>query len=383
MAPPPVVVIQSANDFRAPLATYGRWVVVAGYGSCWLPEGVAVDWRPYSDGSWQRTDAGWYWASAEPWGWATYHYGRWDWNLQLGWFWVPQTQWAPAWVTWREGGGYVGWAPLRPPLTAGVSFSSSPYEPKFASRAFVFVEHRRLLEPVRPRTVVVNNATIINQTVNITKVRIVNKTVINEGPRPDVIERETGRRISPVAASEFRHREEAEMLARERERPRAGDRKIQSQASAEIHPTPPTRIEELNPRQGSPSARSSSNRPVAHSPGPATGATAKPSPAPAAASHLPHRERGLAESVNRPVSPPARITPRADAKPVQKRIAERTVRPEPRSQTANPGRTGATPRNRPSSQTVQMSPGMQSRSPDRGEMHPNKSDPGRFVANSP
>ncbi|TAK92903.1 MAG: hypothetical protein EPO07_18870, partial [Verrucomicrobia bacterium] len=107
--PPPVVVIQSENDFYEPLATYGRWEVVGSYGRCWIPARVEVDWRPYANGYWQRTDAGWYWASDEPWGWATYHYGRWDFDARFGWFWVPQTQWAPAWVCWREGGDYVGW----------------------------------------------------------------------------------------------------------------------------------------------------------------------------------------------------------------------------------------------------------------------------------
>jgi hypothetical protein len=32
----------------------------------------------------------------------------------LGWVWVPGTRWAPAWVSWRSGDGYYGWAPLPP-----------------------------------------------------------------------------------------------------------------------------------------------------------------------------------------------------------------------------------------------------------------------------
>src|SRR6185436_3754691 len=197
------VAIRAESDFYEPLTPYGRWEVVGSHGRCWIPARVERDWRPYSNGYWQRTDAGWYWASDEPWGWATYHYGRWDFHGQFGWIWVPQTQWAPAWVAWREGAGYVGWAPLRPSVTIGVSVGAVNYEPAFASRAFVFVEHRRMLEPVRPKTVVVNNTTIINQTVNITNVKVVNKTVINEGPRPEVIERESGRKVQSVAAREF------------------------------------------------------------------------------------------------------------------------------------------------------------------------------------
>ena len=82
---PPVVVIQSESDFYEPLTPHGEWVVVGSYGRCWRPTRVEVGWRPYSDGDWRRTDAGWYWASNEPWGWATYHYGRWDWSVEFGW----------------------------------------------------------------------------------------------------------------------------------------------------------------------------------------------------------------------------------------------------------------------------------------------------------
>lgn len=231
--PPPVVVIQSENDFYEPLASYGRWVVVGSYGRCWIPARVEVGWRPYSNGYWQRTDASWYWVSEEPWGWATYHYGRWDFHTEFGWIWVPHTQWAPAWVCWREGGGYVGWAPLRPSARIGVSVGVEVYEPAFASRAFVFVEHRRMLEPVRPKTVIVNNTTIINKTVNITKVTVVNKTVINEGPRPEVIERASGRKVQAVPVHEFRRREEATVAARQRNIPTAPERKVQPPARTE------------------------------------------------------------------------------------------------------------------------------------------------------
>ncbi len=233
--PPPVVVIQSEADFYEPLTAYGRWVVVAGYGRCWVPARVEAGWRPYANGYWQRTDAGWYWASEEPWGWATYHYGRWDFTMEHGWVWIPQTQWAPAWVAWREGGGYVGWAPLRPSFSLNVSIGTPMREPAFESRAFVFVEHRRMLEPVRPKTVVVNNTTVINQTVNITNVRVVNKTVINEGPRPEVIERESGRKLRSVPAQEFRRQEEATMAGRDRNLP-ARDRRDLPPARVEIQP---------------------------------------------------------------------------------------------------------------------------------------------------
>jgi hypothetical protein len=153
-AGPFVVEVRTENDFYEPLSPYGRWQVVGAYGRCWIPGRVASDWRPYSNGHWERTDAGWYWASDEPWAWATYHYGRWDFNPQFGWDWVPQTQWAPAWVSWHEGGGYVGWAPLHPSARVSAGGSVALDAAPIAPRSIVLVEERRFLEPVSPTTVV-------------------------------------------------------------------------------------------------------------------------------------------------------------------------------------------------------------------------------------
>jgi hypothetical protein len=217
---PPVTVgypgmeIRVESDFYEPLTPYGRWEVVGAYGRCWVPGRVEADWRPYCNGYWQRTEAGWYWTSDEPWGWATYHYGRWDFHPQLGWYWVPQTQWAPAWVSWHEGGGYVGWAPLHPSARVSGGGAVTVNVALIAPRAFVFVEPRQFLQPVRPSTVVVNNTTIINNTVNITNVKVVNQTVINEGPRTTVIEQASGRPVQPIAVRELRQKEEAPVIAR-------------------------------------------------------------------------------------------------------------------------------------------------------------------------
>ncbi len=37
---------------------------------------------------------------------------------------MPGYQWAPAWVSWRYGGGYCGWAPLPPETFIGVEFGN-------------------------------------------------------------------------------------------------------------------------------------------------------------------------------------------------------------------------------------------------------------------
>lgn len=237
--PPPspsVVVIHNENDFYEPLSPHGEWVVVGSYGRCWRPTRVAVGWRPYCDGHWRRTDAGWYWVSDEPWGWATYHYGRWDWSVGFGWVWVPHTQWAPAWVAWRHGAGYVGWAPLPPSARIGARGVLEVREPTSPPRAFVFVSEQRLLEPVRPTTVIVNNNTIINKTVNITKIEVVNQTVVNEGPRPEIIERRSGRKVQPIPVRELRHQEETEVVARERNVPSRSERREQPSVLTESAP---------------------------------------------------------------------------------------------------------------------------------------------------
>src|SRR5436190_6551200 len=78
----PSVEIHAESDFYQPLTPHGEWVDIGAYGRCWRPARVEVGWRPYCNGSWQRTEAGWYWASDEPWAWATYHYGRWDFTDQ-------------------------------------------------------------------------------------------------------------------------------------------------------------------------------------------------------------------------------------------------------------------------------------------------------------
>ncbi len=228
--------IHAESDFYEPLAPQGEWVVIGSYGRCWRPSHVERDWRPYCNGRWEQTDLGWYWASDEPWAWATYHYGRWDYTDNYGWYWMPQTQWAPAWVSWHSGGGYVGWAPLQPSvrISAGgfVGFEQSRISP----RAFVFVKEGGFMEPVRPSTVVVNSTTIINKTVVINNTKVVNNTVINGGPTTAVIEKASGRKVQVAAVHELRHKEEAQVAARQRTPAPANEKKASAPVRAEAAP---------------------------------------------------------------------------------------------------------------------------------------------------
>ena len=109
----------SYDTFYARLDPYGDWRETAQYGYVFQPRAAegSRKWRPYTNGRWVYTDAGWTWVSEEPFGWATYHYGRWTRLRQVGWVWMPGNEWAPAWVSWRKSDDYVGWAPLPPEAT--------------------------------------------------------------------------------------------------------------------------------------------------------------------------------------------------------------------------------------------------------------------------
>jgi hypothetical protein len=198
--------IHAAADFEVPLAPLGTWVDVGAYGHCWHPRGVAVDWRPYCDGRWEYTDCGWYWESEEPWGWACCHYGSWVDDPTYGWLWVPGIDWAPAWVSWRIGDGYIGWAPM-PPRRVGFEIGVS-----VPAASFVFVQGGHFSDRLRPSSVIVNNTTIINRTTVINNgIRAENRTFEGVGPRrvnvnvgPPIaeIQRTTGHQFHPVAVSQ-------------------------------------------------------------------------------------------------------------------------------------------------------------------------------------
>jgi len=190
------------QQFEQPLAVHGRWVTVATYGRAWVPVGVAAGWRPYTLGHWVWTDYGWTWASDEPFGWATYHYGRWLFTADFGWVWLPGSVWAPAWVDWRFGGGYIGWAPLPPRHGFRFALRVSHFD-HYAIPAtyFNFCVERDFCEPHVHRHFVPRerNVTIINRTTNITNITVVNNHVVNKSVSVERIERARGQRIERLA----------------------------------------------------------------------------------------------------------------------------------------------------------------------------------------
>jgi hypothetical protein len=193
--------IATTADFYAPLSPYGSWIEVESYGRCWRPTGVARDWRPYCSGYWVWTECGWYWMSDEPWAWACYHYGWWVQHPSDAWIWIPGIEWGPAWVSWRWGDVYIGWAPL-PPRQLHAKVAPAPY---------VFVETSRFHETVSPSTIIVNNAAIVKSTTEISNPRsemraLANgspqKVLVNEGPGLDPLQKATGKKIRITSLQE-------------------------------------------------------------------------------------------------------------------------------------------------------------------------------------
>ncbi len=164
------------------------------FGRCWHPA-VATDWRPYCNGTWEWTDCGWYWVSDEPWAWACYHYGSRAFDPNDGWVWIPGIEWAPAWVNWRTGGDYVGWAPCGP---SGVTIDASYY---------VFIQSQHFNDAIRPDNIVANNASILGRTSEIRNVGREQRqiggrsqtVVVNNGPDLAMVEKTTGHKFTAVS----------------------------------------------------------------------------------------------------------------------------------------------------------------------------------------
>lgn len=190
----------SVDLFYNALGEQGQWLETTDYGYVWQPSDVAEDWRPYTDGNWIYTDAGWTWDSEEPYGWAVYHYGRWVEMEETGWAWVPDTEWGPAWVSWRRSPKHIGWAPLPPEArferTVGIkTWSDSYYDVGPTHYSFVDVKNfgaPKLRAVVLPQR---ENITVIRETTNITNITYNNTVVFNGGPEYDVVVRESAQPI--------------------------------------------------------------------------------------------------------------------------------------------------------------------------------------------
>ncbi len=133
------------------LSDYGEWIYTKKYGYVWRPFSSAVssyaNWSPYRYGHWRWVPPyGWTWVNDEPWGWATYHHGRWVYD-STGWVWTPYPQhrarrnwWQPALVVVTYSGSLICWYPL-------------PYEYNYYNYNSTYIDRRR--------TTIINNTTVI------------------------------------------------------------------------------------------------------------------------------------------------------------------------------------------------------------------------------
>jgi hypothetical protein len=207
--------------FYDELSPYGDWVYSHDHGWAWFPRNMHPQWRPYTDGRWVITEYGWTWVSHEPFGWATYHYGRWAWDTRFGWLWVPGTVWGPAWVSWQHGGGYVGWAPLPPSVTfeIGIGLRLGGLNLSIGIRpdAYSFVPENRFLESRLSGHLIptARNVTIIHNTTNITNYTYIDNRVVNRGVELARIEKATGRRLQRLHVAEARQKARDEVAATE------------------------------------------------------------------------------------------------------------------------------------------------------------------------
>ena len=187
----------SYQTFYDELSPYGRWIDYPGYGYVWIPD-AGPGFQPYrTNGHWVWTDDyEWMWVSDYDWGWAPFHYGRWFEDPYYGWVWVPDYQWSPAWVAWRQGSDYYGWAPLRPGINISINFNIGGYDPPYGYWSFVprrYITSPRIYDYCYDRG---RNNIYINQTVIINNYNY-RGNIFRTGPGRRDVERYTGR-ITPV-----------------------------------------------------------------------------------------------------------------------------------------------------------------------------------------
>ena len=176
-------------EFRSAHEPYGQWRQHWRWGEVWVPARRARDWRPYQNGRWVYTDDwGWYWVSdqtEDEWGWIAFHYGRWVADHEHGWIWVPGAEWGPAWVHWRRGGEFVGWAPL-PPDEIIVNTREEPDIWLFVRAGDLIAPRaRNVVLSAQRRAVVMRETVVENRTLAVEKSGV--RIAVNPGIAPGYI----------------------------------------------------------------------------------------------------------------------------------------------------------------------------------------------------
>lgn len=185
----------SLQSFYDELSPYGQWIQDPQYGYVWRPDVDQDEFRPYyTNGRWAMTEYGNTWVSNYDWGWAPFHYGRWVYNRYNNWIWIPDTVWGPAWVSWRSGGGYYGWAPLGPSISIGINIGRGGY--RIPDMCWNFIPYNNIYYNSYPRYYGGRNRVYIQNTVIINNTYVRNNRTYYTGPRADEIRRSTNQNVT-------------------------------------------------------------------------------------------------------------------------------------------------------------------------------------------
>ncbi|MES2651372.1 MAG: DUF6600 domain-containing protein [Bacteroidota bacterium] len=185
----------SLQSFYDELSPYGQWIQDPQYGYVWRPDVDQEEFRPYyTNGRWAMTEYGNTWVSNYDWGWAPFHYGRWVYNRYNDWVWIPDTVWGPAWVSWRSGGGYYGWAPLGPTLSIGINIGRGGY--RIPDMCWNFIPYNNIYYNSYPRYYGHRNRIYIQNTIIINNTYVRNNRTYYTGPRVDDIRRRTNQNVT-------------------------------------------------------------------------------------------------------------------------------------------------------------------------------------------
>jgi hypothetical protein len=185
----------SLQSFYDELAPYGQWIQDPQYGYVWRPDVDQEEFRPYyTNGRWAMTEYGNTWVSNYDWGWAPFHYGRWVYNRYNNWVWIPDTVWGPAWVSWRSGGGYYGWAPLGPSINIGINVGRGGY--RVPDMCWNFIPYGNIYYNNYPRYNYGRNRVYIQNTIIINNTYVRNNRTYYTGPRAEDIRRRTNQNVT-------------------------------------------------------------------------------------------------------------------------------------------------------------------------------------------
>ena len=202
--------------FYEELSPYGDWVYTRDFGWAWFPRNVHAYWRPYNDGRWVMTEYGWTWVSYEPFGWATYHYGRWAGIRASAGSGFPARSGVPRGCPGRAAEATSAGRRCRPQVgfQVGVGIQLGGFNLSVGIRPdyYNFVPERSFLEPRLSGywCPTARNVTIIHNTTNVTNYTYIDNRVINRGIDVARIEQATGHRVqssaSPTRKEKAAHR---------------------------------------------------------------------------------------------------------------------------------------------------------------------------------